>query len=154
MTLNFTPAEDKIVSLISATGLFKGGVDKFEPDDSPSTTTLTCAVFLNYIGPDPNSSGQATTNGRVVFMARVFSGVMTRPASDIDKIIGHAAARIIQELSADIDLGGNAMYVDLLGATGTPLSAQGGYLQVGSVKYRIMDVTIPIIFNDIWNQGV
>jgi hypothetical protein len=78
---------------------------------------------------------------------------MSEPADDIDKIIGHATAKIMEVLSGDIDLGTNVMYVDLMGSTGTPLSAKGGYLQIGDKHFRIMDVTIPLIFNDVWLQG-
>jgi hypothetical protein len=150
MSLDFSPALDKIESLIAATGLFEI-VNLHEPKNAPGDG-LNVAVFLNAIGPVPNESGQASTTGRVVFIARVFGPMLEEPADMIDKNLGHAASAIMEALSGDFELGSNVKYVDLLGASGTPLSALGGYMEISKKMFRIMDVTIPIIINDIWAQ--
>lgn len=152
MTLDFTPALKRIESLISATGLF-GSVNLHEPKNAPGKD-LVCAVFLDEIRPVPQESGQNATTGCVVFKARVFKPMLSQPAGAIDQVVGHAAGRIMEELSGDIELQDNVKYVDLLGATGTPLSAKGGYLTIDTTMFRIMDITIPLIINDIWAQGV
>ncbi|MCP2248738.1 hypothetical protein [Lentzea aerocolonigenes] len=151
MSLDFTPALKRIESMILATGLFKQ-VNLHEPKNAPGKG-LVCAVYLDDIGPVPQESGQNVTTGRVVFKARIFLPMLTKPEGLIDQTIGHAACKIIEVLSGDIDLQNNVKYVDLLGATGTTLSAKGGYLTIDTTMFRIMDVTIPLIFNDIWNQG-
>lgn len=151
MSLNFTPALKRIESMISATGLFSS-VNLSEPKNAPGKG-LVCAVFLDEIGPVPQESGQNVTTGRAVFKARIFLPMISKPEGMIDQNIGHAAGRIIEVLSGDIDLQANVKYVDLLGATGTPLSAKGGYLTIDTTMFRIMDVTIPLVINDIWAQG-
>lgn len=151
MSLDFTPALKRIESLISTTAMFTK-VNLHEPKNAPGKG-LVCVVFLDEIGPVPQESGQSTTTGRVVFKARIFLPMLTKPEDMIDQNIGHAAGKIIEVLSGDIDLQDNVKYVDLLGATGTPLSAKGGYLTIDQTMFRIMDVTIPLIINDIWNQG-
>ena len=152
MSLNFTPALKRIESMILGLGLFTK-VNLHEPKNAPGKG-LVCVVFLDEIGPDLKGSGQNVTSGRVVFKARIFLPMLTSPEDMIDQNIGHAAGKVIEVLSGDIDLQDNVRYVDLLGATGTPLSAKGGYLTIGQTMFRIMDVTIPLIFNDIWAPGV
>lgn len=151
MTLDFTPALKRIESMIAATGLFSS-VNLHEPKNAPGKD-LVCAVFLDEIRPVPQESGQNVTTGCVVFKARVFKPMLSKPEGMIDQVVGHAAGKIIEVLSGDIDLQDNIKYVDLLGATGTALSCKGGYLTIDTTMFRIMDVTIPLIINDIWNQG-
>src|SRR6185437_10624643 len=56
--------------------------------------------------------------------------------------------------SGDFDLGGVAdvREVDLLGANGTKLSAQAGYVEIDRRMYRIMTINIPIVINDAFSQ--
>jgi hypothetical protein len=58
----------------------------------------------------------------------------------------------MKELSGSITLGGTVRMIDLLGIDGTPLSAMAGYLQIDRKVYRVMDLTIPVIVNDMWTQ--
>ena len=152
MSLDFTPALKALESLIAKTGLFEG-VNLNEPKNAVGKG-LRVAVYLDVIEPVPSMSGQNITSGRVVFVARVMLPMLTEPVGTIDQRIGHAAGRIMQELSGDIELQDNVMFVDLLGHTGTPLSAKGGYLTIDTTMFRIMDVTCPLVLSDIWAQGV
>ncbi len=152
MSLNFTPAQVRIQSMIKETGLFPAGVTLFEPTSAVGPG-LFCAIFLDEITPVPQESGQNVTTGRAVFKARVLLPMPRKSEAATDQNIGLAVGKIMELMSGDIELQDTVKYVDLLGATGTPLSAKGGYLTLDQTLYRLMDVTIPLIINDVWNQG-
>lgn len=141
-----------IVSLAAKTGYFKR-VNKHEPKSAPDNTGLTLAVFLADIRPIPNQSGQNSTTGLVAFTGRIFGNMLKEPADFIDPNIGNAAAKLMEALSGDFELGGTCKSVDLLGQTGTPLSARAGYLEIDRKNFRIVDVYIPVIVNDIFPQS-
>jgi hypothetical protein len=42
--------------------------------------------------------------------------------------------------------------VDLLGAHGIPLSARAGYDEQDSKMFRVMDINLPLVINDVWQQ--
>ncbi len=151
MSLDLTPPLVAIESLIAALGLF-GTVNLHEPKNAPGSG-LGCWILLDEIGPSPQASGQAATAGRVVFKARVMSNMLQEPQDKIDQEIGNAVAKVMEALTGDFELGGTVRNVDLLGETGTPLSARAGYLTIDKTMYRFMDITIPLVVNDVWNQG-
>jgi hypothetical protein len=153
MALNLKPAYDRILSLCGATAMFDA-VQNHEPKSAPVKGARDCslAVFLDWIGPAVSQSGQKSTTGRVVLIGRIYVPMVTSKPGDAELRAGLAAAKVIEVLSGDFELGGSVRCVDLMGATGTPLSAQGGYVDISNTKFRIMDVAIPLIINDIWAQ--
>ncbi len=153
MGLNLVPAQDRIRSLISGTALFDS-VTLGEIKGPPPKGAKGIAVwlYLDYIGPAVDQSGLTSTTGRIVFVARLLTPMIQKPEDKIDTNIGMAAAKVIEVLSGDFELGGSARCVDLLGATGNPMFAQGGYLDLAGAMYRMFDVMIPVIINDIWDQ--
>ncbi len=137
-------------SHLLATGLF-ARVNTHEPKNAPDTG-LTAALFINSIGP-VQSSGLANTSALVVYMCRLYVGMINEPQDDIDPNLAAALDTIFTALSADFELGGNARNIDLLGQSGQTLSGQAGYVTIGSTMYRVFDITIPIISNDAWGQA-
>jgi hypothetical protein len=55
--------------------------------------------------------------------------------------------------SGDFTLGDVVQEVDLLGEVGVPLRAQAGYITINQTMYRCMDITLPLIVNDLWSQS-
>ena len=43
--------------------------------------------------------------------------------------------------------------VDLRGAHGTPLKAQAAFADFQGTPLRVMEVTLPVIIDDIWGQS-
>jgi hypothetical protein len=54
----------------------------------------------------------------------------------------------------NFDFGGVIRNVDLLGITGRQLRYDAGYFEDETAKYRVVDITIPCIVNDIWPQNI
>lgn len=156
MTANFNDQAiaavfDKVVSYAMSTGRFES-VNQHEPKSSPETQ-IHCSVWINNIKP-ARTSGLAATSGLVVLQARIYVDFRRQPFDMIDPEVTAATTDLMGALSGDFALGGVAgvRAIDLLGMTGTSLSAQAGYVEIDRQMYRVMTITIPIIINDMFSQ--
>ena len=143
---------DKVVSHAAASGYFER-VNQHEPKSkNPAGTGMTCAVWMQSIRPSAKSSGLAATSGRLEFTVRIYTSMTAEPQDAIDPAVLRAVNALMTAYSGDFELGGEVRHVDLLGAEGVPLSAEAGYLEQGGRLYRVMDILLPLIVNDLWNQ--
>lgn len=149
--MNIAEILDALVSHAAALGHFER-VNQHEPKaKNPAGQGMTAAVWLQSLAPI-RSSGLAATSGRLEFTLRVYTSMLAEPQDAIDPRVLAAVDALLAAYSGDFDLGGTVRNVDLLGAHGTPLSARAGYLDQGGRLYRVMDVALPLIVNDLWNQ--
>lgn len=144
---------DKAMSHAAASGYFDS-VNGSEPKSAPGNGVYA-AVWADRIAP-VRSSGLASTSGVLVLMQRIYTSFISQPFDAIDPNVLAAVSYLIGAYSADFDLGGagGTRMVDLLGAEGTALAAQAGYVTIDQKIYRVMTVTIPVVVNDMWSQEV
>lgn len=146
VTSLFAQAQSHLMTL----GLFQA-VNSHEPKNAPGNG-LHCAIWVQAIVPLPRASGLAATTGRVELRARIMSSMLQEPQDSIDPAILTAVTTVMSEYSGNFTLGGTVRDVDLLGQFGVALSAQAGYLTLGNKLYRVMDVTLPVVINDLYVQ--
>jgi hypothetical protein len=151
MTINITGILDGIQSHAMATGLFDR-VSGHEPKNPPGNG-LSFASWVQRISPVPAASGLAVSSGRLEFNARLYSSFIQQPEDAIDPNLVAATDTLMSVYSGDFELGGNVRNIDLLGQTGTPLSAQAGYLTQAGKTYRVITIVLPVIVNDLWSQA-
>jgi hypothetical protein len=151
MALNPAPILDSVVSHAMTLGLFER-VNQHEPKNAPGNG-LTCAVWVQYLGPVRGGSGLAVTSGRLELQVRLFSHMMQEPQDAIDPALLDACAQLMGAYSGDFDLGGSVRAVDLLGQAGAPLEARAGYIEQDRKLFRVLDITVPILVNDVWGQS-
>ncbi len=150
-----TALYDSLVSHAQSLKLFEAVTDH-EPLNPPGGG-LSCAVMLGPLEPI-RSSGLAATSGRLEFAVRVYSARLQVPASGIDRKLMQAVTTLMNAYTGDLDLltgniaSGLVRNVDLLGAYGTPLRGSPGWLVQDGAHYRIYEITLPLILNDVWNQ--
>jgi hypothetical protein len=144
------PIFNAIVSDAQASGYFDV-VNQFEPKAKPSTG-LSAAVWLQHIVPIGRISGLATTSARLLFMLRIYSNMFKEPPDMIDPDLARAASNLMRRYHDDFDFGGVIRNVDLLGAYGVALEANAGYMQQDDTEFRIVDIQIPCLINDVWPQ--
>ncbi len=142
---------NKIESHAKASGLFDS-VNTHEPKSAPGGK-LHCAIYVSTLRPMPLGSGLASTTGVVTIMARIYLPMIREPQDKIDPTIVAAADTLMSKYSGDFSLGGNVKNIDLLGQTGESLEARGGYITIDKTTFRTMDITIPIIVNDVYTQA-
>lgn len=141
---------DAVVSDVQASGYFDK-VNMHEPKRKPGNG-LTAAVWLQGLTPIGQISGLAATSGRLLFILRLYSNMLQEPQDAIDPNLVRAASNIIRRYHDDFDFNGTIRNVDLLGAYGVALEAQAGYLEQGGTMYRVIDIQVPCLVNDIWPQ--
>lgn len=129
-------------------------VQMHEPKSAPPNgpTGLACAMFLADLRPIPMASGLDATSVRIEITARICRSFKAAPEDMIDVNMAMACAAIMGSLTSDFDLGGTIRNVDLMGAHGNALAARAGYQKIDTANYRIMDVTIPMIISDVFDQ--
>jgi hypothetical protein len=141
---------DAVASHAEKLGLF-ASTGTHEPKNAPPNG-ITCAIWIDQIGPVPAGSGLAAATARVVFMVRIYSPMLSIPYDAIDPDVLSACSVLLGEYAGSFTLGGLIRNVDILGATGTPLSAKAGYLTQDNKLFRVMDITLPLIVNDVWSE--
>ena len=140
-----------IESHAKASGLFDS-VNTHEPKSAPGGN-LHCAIYVSELKPAPIGSGLAATTGVLTIMARIYLPMKVEPQDSIDPTIAAATDTLLEDFSGDFTLSGNARNIDLLGQTGEALSARAGYITIDQTSFRSMDITIPIVVNDVFTQA-
>lgn len=152
MTLDLTTIRSVGLSHAQGLGLF-GQVLGHEPVSAPGSG-LTYALWVARIAPVPAGSGLVAGTGRLELNGRVFMPADTEPQDDVDAAVTGAVDQLMAAYSGDFQFGGTVRNVDLLGAHGTPLSAQFGYTSfAGGTTYRVATLTVPLIINDLWTEA-
>lgn len=151
MTLDINGITASLESHALSLGVFDR-VSGHEPKNAPGNG-LTAAFWVESVAPARGMSGLAATSVLLTFNCRVYTSMMTDPQDGIDPLIVGAVDLLLASYSGDFDLNGTVRNVDLLGQSGTPLSARAGYLTQDGKLFRVFTVTIPIVANDIWSQA-
>lgn len=142
---------DHVKSLALGTGVF-GSVNTEEPKSAPKTAPH-CAIYVSDIAPYQRVSGLNETSVMVLLMARIYQPFLSEPRDAIDPEITVATDVIMSTLSGGFTLNGSVMAIDLMGASGQALSARAGYIDIDGDKFRSMDIQIPVLVADAWQQG-
>jgi hypothetical protein len=84
----------------------------------------------------------------------VYLNAMSKPEDSTDPKLILLISQLIGAFSGGFTLGGEVMAVDLLGAWGAPLAVQAaGWLEHDGKQFRVAELTIPVVIDDIWVQG-
>jgi hypothetical protein len=131
-------------------GLFDA-VNRHEPKKAPGHG-ITAAIWLMEAVPVGARSGLASSTVRVELRVRLYLPMLREPQDDIDPEALRILDALMASYSADFTLDGLVSAVDLLGMSGTPLQARSGYLRQDNVLYRVIDIWLPLLCNDLWEQ--
>lgn len=155
MAINSQALIDDLASHAEASGYFDR-VNQHEPKNAPGRG-LTCAIWIDAIGPARGLSGLSATTARITFNVRIYSNMLQNPQDMIDPNIMIACDALFEAYSGDFQLGGDAAWIDLLGVISgharSPLAAQSGYINIDNRVFRVMTITVPIFVNDAWPQA-
>lgn len=141
---------DAVLSKLLTLGIFQT-VNQHEPKSAPGLGTRA-SMWVDSMRPIPGASGLNATSGVVTFNVRVYSNFLQMPLDGIDPDILTATSTVLNAFSAGFTLGGTVRAIDLLGMYGAAMEARAGYVTQDGKVYRLMDVTLPMIINDLWTQ--
>lgn len=113
---------------------------------------ITVTLWLQSISPAGMISGLDSSCALLVFVARMHMSMATQPLDAIDPKLTRAASNIIRMMHDDFDFDGSIRNVDLLGEAGQSLACSAGYLEQNDITYRVYDIIIPCLVNDVWPQ--
>lgn len=116
-----------------------------DPESSPPKG-LSCSVMLGPVKP-VTSSGLAAVSLQVTLMIHVFNWASRRPLDEIDPDVLWATCSLMGAFAGDFTLDGTVREVDLFAMTADP-----GYVDFDGAKYRAMVITLPLIFNDAFEE--
>lgn len=150
MALDIQGMTDAMQSHAMELGIFER-TNAHEPKAAPGNG-LSWALWAQSVAPARGSSGLASTTAVLLFRVRLYQPMVSEPQDGIDPAVLGAVDLLINTYSGDFDLGGLVRNVDLLGQYGTPLGARAGYVTIGNTPYRIMDIDVPLVVNDVWSQ--
>lgn len=150
MSIGVVNVFDRVVSHAQSLGMFES-VNSHEAKSAPGNG-LHCDVVADRLTPARGGSGQAATTGLLVLLVRVMTSMLAEPQDDIDPGILTACDALLGEYSGDFTLGGTVERVDLLGQFGQPLELRAGYIDIDNKKFRVMEITLPLVIDDIWSQ--
>ncbi len=143
---------DAIVSEIQLSGYFDK-VQIHEPKKKPGYG-LKAAIWLQNMVPLPQASGLTVTSALCVFIVRMYSNMLAEPQDAIDPNLMRAGSNVIRRFHDNFDFGLDPLVrnVDLLGESGVALALNAGYVEMDNTHYRVMDITLPVIIQDMWTQ--
>lgn len=150
MSLNTAAILDAIVSHAQALGVFET-VNAHESVNAPGHG-LHAEVWAALIAPVPTGSGLASTSAQVVWNVRIRGSADAQPRDMIDPHMMDAVDVLLAAYSGDFTLGGLVRNVDLLGQAGVALGARAGYLPQDGKTFRVYDITLPVVINNVWEQ--
>lgn len=142
---------NSVESFCLKSGLFDR-VNTFAADEPPGNGVYA-AIWADRLRP-VDGSGLSFTSASVDFNIRIYSSVLTLPPDIIDPNIIQATSTLFGLLIDDLDLEGLARQIDIRGIYGVAMDARAGYMshKDGSIS-RVMTIVLPIIVNDVWEEG-
>ena len=145
---------DTLLDGVISHALTLGVIDEMnghEPKSAPGRG-VTGAVWVQEIDPVPGASGLASTTIRLGLMLRLYTPMLSETPDAIDPNLIKAVDALCAAYHGDFTLNGTVMEIDLEGAYGDPLRGRAGYLNQDGRMFRVMDLTVPLIVNDLWEQ--
>lgn len=130
-------------------------VNGHEPRSAPGAQS-SCSFWISNIRPFPRRSPLNKVSGLVVVSGRIYrasTGANEQELDAIDPELTTAACTLMAAYSGGFTLGGQVAAVDLLGQSGTALEAQAAYVPMENKQYRVMELTIPSLIDDMWTEA-
>lgn len=148
---------DSLVDMAKRSGLFDGGTADHESRNTPER--LSCEVLMGPLKAVGRASGLNASSARQEFTVRVRGPRMAEPDGATDRAILYAAVYMMTAIHQDLDLDevnnlvpGFVRNVDVLGSAGDPIGMTPGWLNQSGAPYRVAEITVGIILNNVFPQ--
>lgn len=151
MAFDFQGLVDAVASYAGQTGEFER-VATHEPKSKPGNG-LTCSMWYEEIAPLAAASGLGSVTGLITITMRPQMPFLPQPADQTDPLIMRAVAALIAKFAGGFTMTGVVRNVDLLGAHSQGLRAKAGYVNQDGTVYRVTDVSLPLIVNDLFQEA-
>jgi hypothetical protein len=144
MALRSNDVIDSLVSHAASLGHFER-VNTVEPKSAPGNG-LYCFIFLDRMAPA--LSGLDSVSVAMTFTVSLRTPMMSTYSDDlIDPQLMSALDDLMTAYSNDFQLDGTVRTVDLM-----QVRIQAGYIEQDNKVYRAVDISLPVIVNDVWEE--
>ncbi len=143
---------NQIATYAYTSGLFDT-VTGHEPRSAPVRTGVSASIWVERYRAAQRTSGLESVSMVLEIQMRVYTSMLQEPADEIDPRILDAVDAMMVGLCGDFELSGSARAVDLMGMESEGLRAEAGYLSQDRAVFRVMDIFIPVIVNDVYAEG-
>jgi len=135
-----SPLFDALQSKLAASG-WVTNVMIAEPNLPP----VDKAAAVIFAGAAITHTTLSNASGEVRFLIRFYYDALASPRANREKEIARLALEIMDDLGGDFDLGNASVRnVDVVN-----LAATAGFQTIGSKMYRLVDLTVNVIVNDM-----
>lgn len=136
----------------SKLGSLRSSVVFHEPRSAPAVLP-SLALWAGPIEPVGEISGLAEVSGRVSVHGRIYVADALKVDDTTEQRLLTLISNLLGAVAGTFTLGGEAMFVDLLGAYGQKISATPGYLDHDGAFYRVAECVFPIIIDPLWTEA-
>lgn len=150
MALDIDEIMARVTSHAQSLGVFDE-VNGHEPKNAPGRG-VTAAVWVQEVDPVSGMSGLASTSIRLGLLVRLYTGMISEAPDAIDPNLIKALDALCAAYNGDFTLDGLIEQVDIFGAYGDSMRGRAGYLNQDGRMFRVMDLTVPLIVSDLWDQ--
>lgn len=140
-----------VKSIPAKLGTFRSSVVFHEPRSAPATLPAV-ALWGHDIQPIGQISGLAEVSGRVSVHGRIYVANAQQADDRTEAQLLTLMSGLLGAFAGAFTLGGDAMFVDLLGAYGEKLSATAGYIDHDGAFFRVAECVFPIIIDPLWQE--
>ena len=110
---------------------------------------LHAAIYMQSVSVIMIYVGGETRESHIVQL-RVYKDMLaenTDPQNNLESELASVVSKLMENLLGDTDLESSIMSIDAGGMDGGAMTATYGYLSLGGVMYRVVDINIPLIVN-------
>jgi len=110
---------------------------------------LHAAIWMNSVAISLVYAGGDTRENHIATL-RIYKDMLaeqTDPQRNLEAEMAVATSKLLSNLLGDTDLESTVMSLDAAGMDGTGIAADFGYIDVGGVMFRTVDIVLPIIVN-------
>lgn len=131
-----------------------GGIERIQehdPTNAPGKGITACLVAAT--GDTGPPTGLDRSALRLVWTVR-FLMPPGAPLGGVDPKLMGKAGGLVGRLAADLTLGGLVRAITLRGEGGSPrVEWRFGWVEIGGTLYRLLDVNVPLIINDLFPEA-
>lgn len=111
---------------------------------------LHAGIWFVRMTPIGAASGLGSVSVRLEYNTRLYGKTESEPSDFLDPEMTKAVDAICNAFAGQFTLDGLVRNVDIFGAHGQPMLSQSGYLPVQEGMCRIVDISVPLVCNDVW----
>lgn len=133
-------------------GAFRASVVFHEPKAAPAVLP-SLALWAGPIEPVGAVSGLSEVSGRVTVMGRIYVANAQKADDATEVQLLTLQSALLGGFAGAFTLGGEVMFVDLLGAHGQKISAAPGFIDHDGAFFRVSEVAVPVIIDPLWTEA-